>query len=353
MQNPTPTPSKASNKLSAFLTSPERSWWVGLILLAAALSLFTVYDQVFHRVGEEFIWEEQLRFQRWVVEGTSVDPWQYRIFVPYLIEGVREIIKGLGFAASYAKVFFALRLLQNFLIFVAAAGFLRRLAIKRSHTAIALVILAWSFTYSGFQSHLGFDTYFDILFYVLAVYLLLRGSLRWIVPLAILAAFNRETSLFIPFIVFAAGLRIRPRISIEREHAIVGAASLALMVVIIVTVRLIYGPRPFLEIAVPGWDLFVRNLTSVDTYFYLFATFSAVPVIALLRIKEWPPLLVRILWLMLPVWVVIHLFMGVASEARLFLVPYVLVFLPGAFVRREQVRPGEAPPAASIGDAQV
>jgi hypothetical protein len=341
MHNPIQTPAKASSRLSTFLSNTERSWWIGLLLLASALSIFTVYDQVFHRVGEEFIWEEQLRFQRWVMEGTSVDPWQYRVLVPYLIEGVREIIKGLGFAASYAKVFFALRLLQNFLIFVAAGCYLRRLSIKRSHTAIALAILAWSFTYSGFQSHLGFDTYFDILFYILAMILLLRGSLKWIIPLSILVAFNRETGLFIPLIVLAAGLRIRPKLSIEREHGLVGVISLVLMVVIIVSVRLIYGPRPFLEIAIPGWDLFVCNLTSVDTYFYLFATFSAIPIIALLRIKEWPLLFVRILWLMLPVWVVIHLFMGVASEARLFLVPYVLIFLPGAFVHRGPDQPGE------------
>lgn len=322
----------ASSKLSSFLSSPEFSWWMGFLLLSAVLSMFTVYDQVFRRVGEKFIWDEQLRFQRWVIEGTSINPWQYRILVPYLIEGIREIMLSLGFVGSYLKIFFGLRLIQNFLIFIMIALYFRRLSIKRSNVVIAVIILAWGFTYSGYRSHLGFDTYFDILFYLTAAYLLLRKSLFWIIPLSILVAFNRETGLFIPMIVIIDGMRFRPKISIERKHALVGGLSLLLMVGIIVSVRLIYGPRPYLNIAVPGWDLFIRNITSIDTYYYLFATFSVIPVISLLRYKQWPRLLVQMLWLMVPIWVLIHLFMGVTHETRLFLVPFVLIFLPGIFV---------------------
>jgi hypothetical protein len=332
MHNLNQMPAKAKSKLSTFFSNPETFWWMGFLLLAGVLSLFTVYDQVFRRVGEKFIWDEQLRFQRWVIEGTSIDPWQYRILVPYLIDVTRKILIDLGFVGSYLKIFFGLRLFQNFLIFIMIALYFRRLSIKRSHVVIAVIMLAWAFTYSGYMSHLGFDTYFDILFYLMAAYLLLKDSLFWIIPLSILVAFNRETGLFIPLIVIIGGMRFRPRLTIERKHAIVGLISLVLMVAIIISVRLYYGPRSYLHIAVPGWDLFIRNLTSIDTYFYWFATFSAIPVISLLRYKQWPRLLVQMLWLMVPFWVVIHFFMGLAHETRLFLVPFVLIFLPGLFI---------------------
>jgi len=332
MQKLNQMPAKAKSKLSTFFSNPEVSWWMGYLLLAAVLSIFTVYDQVFRRVGEKFIWDEQLRFQRWVMEGTSIDPWQYRIFVPYLIDVIRKILIDLGFVGSYLKIFFGLRLIQNFLIFIMTALYFRRLSIKRSHVVIAVIMLAWAFTYSGYKSHLGFDTYFDILFYLMAAYLLLKESLFWIIPLSILVAFNRETGLFIPMIVIIGGMRFRPRLTIERKHAIVGLISLVLMVGIIISVRLIYGPRSYLNIAIPGWDLFIRNITNIDTYFYWFATFSAIPVISLLRYKQWPRLLVQMLWLMVPVWIAIHFFMGLAHETRLFLVPFVLIFLPSIFI---------------------
>jgi hypothetical protein len=334
-------PGRAKSRLSDFFSSREVFWWMGFLLLAAVLSIFTVYDQVYHRVGEKFIWDEQLRFQRWVIEGTSVDPWQYRIFVPYLIDAIHEIAIDWGFIGDYLKIFFGLRLIQNFLIFIMVALYFRRLSIKHSQIVIAVIMLAWAFTYSGYQSHLGFDTYFDILFYLLAAYLLLKESLFWIIPLSILVAFNRETGLFIPLIVIVGGMQFRPRLTIERKHVAVGLISLVLMVGIIISVRLIYGPRAFLHIAIPGWDLFVRNITSFDTYFYWFATFSAIPVIALLRYKQWPRLLVQMLWLMVPVWVVIHFFMGVAYETRLFLVPFVLIFLPGLFICSSRHRSNE------------
>ena len=98
-------------------------WIIGLVIISTLLTGFTVYDQVFNRVGLNFIWDEQLRFQRWVIEGTSIDPWQYRIFAPYLIEGIRGFVEWIGLTSSYGRIFFGLRIVQNFLIFISVGWY--------------------------------------------------------------------------------------------------------------------------------------------------------------------------------------------------------------------------------------
>ena len=120
-----------------------RAIWTSVLILSALLfALFTVYDQVFHRVNLKYIWDEQLRFHRWVIEGTSIDPWQYRILTPYSIEAIRWIFDSFGFSFSYGRVFFGVRLLQNFLIFLIFPKYLSRLKVNRNHALLGMVILA-------------------------------------------------------------------------------------------------------------------------------------------------------------------------------------------------------------------
>ena len=88
-----------------------------------------------------------------------------------------------------------------------------------------------------------------------------------------------------------------------------------------------------------GMDMFLFNLTNPWTYWSIFATTGFIPIIALARYKAWPPVLRRFFWLLIPAWVVIHLFLATIAEARLFLVPYSLVILPAAFARTSDIDP--------------
>jgi len=59
-------------------------WILGLVAASLALTAFTVYDQVFNRTGLAFLLDEQLRFHRWIIEGTSTDRRQCRVLTAHL-----------------------------------------------------------------------------------------------------------------------------------------------------------------------------------------------------------------------------------------------------------------------------
>ena len=306
-------------------------WNIGLIIISILLTGFTVFDQVFNRVGLKYIWDEQLRFQRWVIEGTSIDPWQYRIFAPYLIEGIRRFVEWIGFASSYGRIFFGLRILQNLLIFITVGWYWTKVGISKYFVVIAMMILAWGFTYSNYGSGLAFDTYFDLLLYILAALAIIRERYLWIIPLTALAAINRETGILIPILLLSSTVKLRPKISIDKRHVYIAIACLLIFSLLYAGIRIAYGPRPFDHMHEPGLNQFLANLKNPFTYYSSLATFLLFPILALLRWRSWPGILRRFFWVLVPIWTVVHSFTSVLAEARLFLVPYAVVIIPAVF----------------------
>jgi hypothetical protein len=135
------TPSPARHARTSALRSPGLAWRAFIVLTALLLTLFTVYDQVFRRVSLKYIWDEQLRFHRWIIEGTSIDPWQYRVLAPYLIEAVRWAFEALAIPFSYGRAFFGLRLMQNMLIFLLWPAYFSRHRVRRNLTLLGMLIL--------------------------------------------------------------------------------------------------------------------------------------------------------------------------------------------------------------------
>ena len=62
----------------------------------------------------------------------------------------------------------------------------------------------------------------------------------------------------------------------------------------------------------------------------LFGTLGIIPLLDILSVRLWPVGLRAFFWAIVPVWLVVHSFVGVLAETRLLLVPFVLVLLPGA-----------------------
>ncbi len=312
----------------------SRQWMLLLLSIALFLALFTVYDQVVHRKGLDYLWDTQLRFHRWILEGVSVSPWQYRVFSPYVIEGIIRILQELGHPAPHALVFVAFRVLQNMAIFTLCGLYWRRLGVSRNAIIIGLMCLAWGMTYAGYRSHLAFDTYSDVVFYLIGGLLVLSRRDFWLVPLTALAALNRETSALLPFLLPAARLEVRSRLHLDRKTTVIWIAGLLIFCIIYVGLRLTLGPR---AIMTPydrtiGLDLLFYNAANLYTYFSLFATFAFFPLLAMVRWKQWPHVLRRFFWVVMPIWVAVHIFASVVAEARLFLVPYVLILLPAALI---------------------
>jgi len=308
---------------------------LSIIFTLACIVLFsvlTVYLQVM-ALEKPFMYylEEGLQIERHtdVLQGTAPNPWQYRVLADYLVEGAIRLFRDLDVPHPVGSAFIAFRFVQNLLIFLLAYLYYRKLALPPAHALLGLGILAWGMTYAYYDSDLQFNTYFDIIFYLLAGLLVLHGKPVWLTPLMVFAALNRETSGLIPFMALALVLPWKPE---NKKTAIIAAASLVIFAVIFVALRLTYPNQP---ISTPyghhmGFDLLQYNLFRGITWAQLFATLSVIPALALLGHKKWHPALKIFFWVIVPVWFVIHPFTSVMAETRVFLVPQALVFIPGA-----------------------
>jgi hypothetical protein len=62
----------------------------------------------------------------------------------------------------------------------------------------------------------------------------------------------------------------------------------------------------------------------------LFSTFGILPLVALLGYRWWPPLLKLWFWLIVPLWITVHVLSALINESLLFTEPNVLILVPGA-----------------------
>lgn len=307
-----------------------------VFVLACVLlfSILTVYWQVM-ALEKPFLFylEQGLQMQRHtaVLEGTAGNPWQYRIFADYLVEGAIRLFQNLDIPHPVASAFISFRFVQNILIFLLAYLYYKKLSLSAAYSLVGLSLLAWGMTYAYYDSDLQFNTYFDIIFYLLAGLIILFEKPLWIIPLMLLAAFNRETSGLIPFMALA--LILYPQAGSSRQkNLIIASISLAIFAIIFVGLRFAF---PNQATSVPhghtmGLDLLQYNLFRGITWAQLFATLSIIPALALFAYKKWPPALRIFFWVIVPAWFLIHPFTSVMAETRVFLVPQVLIFIPGA-----------------------
>jgi hypothetical protein len=211
-------------------------------------------------------------------------------------------------------------------------------------------------SYSHYDSDLQFNTFFDIIFYLLAGLCILYGKFFWIAPITLLAALNRETSGLIPFLLLSVSMCALPKTSF-RKVIPVFVTSFATYIAVFVGLRLFYGSQ---ELLIPyghhpGLDLLQYNLFRLVTWQRLIATLSIIPMIAIVGYQRWPLQLRVFFWVIVPIWFLIHAVGAVMAETRLFLVPQAMVLIPGALLSiTQQAHDPTAPPLrfGAAGDAQ-
>jgi hypothetical protein len=324
------------------INSNPRAVLYAVLAVAILFSLVTVAWQV-QTLGLPYLetWN-QIQRHNAVLQGTAGNPWQYRVLAEYAAEGFIRIFQGMNFPHAVAVAFIFFRLLQNVLIFLAAFYYYRRLRLSIPHGLMGLGILTWSMTTALYDSDLQFNTYFDILFFLLAGMAILSEKPLWIIPLTVLAAFNRETSGLIPLMLLAAQYRTPPG---KARTLSIGTAgfSLALYAAIFVGLRLYYGHQELILAYghAPGFDLLSYNLLRLITWVMLIATLGILPILAICSYSHWPCVLRSFFWVIVPVWFLVHAFVSVMAETRLFLVPQALIFIPGALIL---LSPGNTPP---------
>lgn len=267
-----------------------------------------------------------------MLEGDSefFNPWQYRILSTYAVEYFYQAAHGLSDKITRTHAFLIFRTGQNVLILFMLHLYLVAFGIRNPWLIVAgLVLTGFCMATSVFKSDLSFNTYFDILFYLTAAWLIIKEKLIWLIPLTGLAALNRETSLLIPFMAIAAYVPYAIG-QIPKRTMLIVASSLLLFAVMFISVRMYYGYQP--AKGIHGMSSFMDylkfNLTFFRLYPELMGTFTILPVVVILFFKRLPHLLKQWFWLICPVWFAIHLAYSTAVETRLFLVPQVLIFIP-------------------------
>lgn len=304
-----------------------------LALAAAAVgALFTTSEHVRAR-GHDYIEHGiQMERHRAVLTGEAGNPWQYRVLAPCLVETWRGLIRQLPLPRPDLVAFVSFRLLQDFAILLCAFAYYRQLGFASSLAYLGMALLLWGMSYSHYDSDLQFNLFFDVLFYLSAALCVGKGRWYLVLPLAVLAASNRETGVLLPFLALLptrAGEDWRQRV---RSRAGLVAASLLLFGGISLYLRSAFpGQRLIVPYGhAPGAPLLRYNLLRRETWRQLFATMNFTPFFAAAAWRQWPPFLRGAFVVLIPPWVTVHAVAAVMAESRLFLVPMALVVIPGA-----------------------
>jgi hypothetical protein len=339
MNDTKPTGQKIKLKTIALATA--------IVVFGLLLGNFTTSQHVkargiyYFRSGEQ---GTQLMRHKAVLEGEAGNPWQYRVLAPYLVRVVFKIFVRLNIEHYKAAAFIFFRTMQDAVILILSFVYYRKLRLSMSHALLGMILLAWGMSYSHYNSDLQFNTFFDVIFYLLAGLCILQGRFVWIIPITILAALNRETSGLIPFLLLATAFFVLPKGSV-RKVLPVFISALVSYLAIFIGLRIIYGEQVLLIASgnPPGFDLLWYNISRAITWEQLFATLNIIPIVAMFGYQKWPRQLRVFFWVIVPNWLIIHAFVAVMAEGRLFLVPQAMVFIPGALYLAHQAGTSTSP----------
>ena len=305
-----------------------------LVVTLIGISILCWFTVELQLDSHNYKMEAQLKLHQEVLNGIAGDPWQYRVLSPYLLEPILSWFSAHNSPEAALMVFGTFRLLQNFLILVIAFFLYLRLTGSQIFSLTGVVLLAWSMSHAFWNSDLQFNTYFDLLFYLIFFILYLkRASSLCFVALIAIAALNRETSglmglLLIVLSQFDSNLEQ----TFRKPYAYTGVLSLIIFVSIYIALRNTFPVQTLLGSGAHypwTWSMVEHNLFRKITYINLFATLSIIPMIALFGVKTWPRMLKIIAIVLVPLWLVVHFIAAVSAETRMFLVPQAIVFIPG------------------------
>lgn len=310
-------------------------------------------------------------------QSSFYNPWQYRILSPLIAEGgmwvynhtVNKVfpiegnhhfvikntsgpnekrdsfleLLGNPDALKYFIVFIVFRFVEHFFIFFLAWRLWGAFVKSKWLLFFGLSFLSLAIGNAGDVADLAFNTYLDIIFYLLTANLIIyKWNPAWLLLITPLAALNRETGMLIPYLYFIS-LTDFSQLSVRRLNlraikfppfktwVFVGILY-AIFFSIFIGLRIYYGYRPQQEWRVPaGWQMLKLNLfspTGFKAYMELIGTFAVIPFIILYRFRYFPEILRKWFILIVPIWFGVHYLSVVAYQTRLFLVPIIIIFIP-------------------------
>ncbi|MEX1238340.1 MAG: hypothetical protein WEB30_01435 [Cyclobacteriaceae bacterium] len=321
----------------------DKFFWFTCFLI---MSLYILHEHSTSGVAIDL--DTMMARHRNFINGNSefFNPWQYRILAPFMLEGLVQIFIKISPGAPEVLPYLFLRFLQNMILLYIAFYFYRELKISNPVILFAgMLLLCFNISNSVFRSDLSFNTYFDVIFYLLAGWAIVTNRFIWIIPITFFAALNRETSGFIPLMLVAAFTGKDWKNSLK-ERLVIGGISLALFAACFVTIRLYYGYQEAKGIhgITSPIDYLSFNFTFLRMYPQLFGTLALIPVVVIICFNKIPRILRNWFWLIVPSWILIHLIKSITAETRLFLVPHALIFIPAMLYLAEYYVSSNSPP---------
>jgi hypothetical protein len=263
-----------------------------------------------------------------VLRGEAGNPVQYRALPEYLWDWLIRFQTARGSGDPIYTSLEVLRYSQNLLLFCLAYTYFRKLGLGLQTAMLGMAVFTLMLTSAVAPNWMRLSSNFDASFYLIAALLILTRRDWWIVPLSVVAAVNREASGFIPFMLLAARIpELAVRNTRTRVLVIVGTA-VAVWLVVYAALRLLYPPQPL--VTDTGLVAIQLNLLRETSWMNLFGTFGILPLVAVMGYRWWPPLLKIWFWLIVPLWITVHVVSALINESLLFTEPNVLILLPGA-----------------------
>lgn len=339
------------------------SLWLGALFLALFVTLWQVRCCGYIQLDLDWTYQRSAN----VIAGTAISPWQYRVLSHWGYRALTIMASTLGFDNPQHEALCIFRLVQNVAILALAALYYRRLGLTDNAVTVGLSMLAFGMLHTLHFSDMSFDTYSDVIFYLVAGLLILYQKPLWLLILMPLAALNRETSGLIPFMLLTFSFGCSRQRTVRIHAVLISILALVLYFAVFFGLRHAYGSRPDMGgHSILSKCLIVNNFTNEQSWLQLCVTMGLLPLLAVCSLRACPKPLQCFFWSIVPVWFLVHFVSAVVAETRLFLVPLAVALVPcmlfglgpitayqrgrqegGTQNRREPTVPVNATPSAS------
>ena len=365
------------------------------------MCLYPIYTNYFYGKGFEHYYRHIA-----YLEGRSMffNPWQYRVLAPAIIEGgfdlynatvhrlfdVESYIYGkvsqeennqeklmrmlsADDFVRYNIIFLIFRFSLHIVLYMLLYLQLKKMTDNHLLAMIGVSVASLVMGNAVNDSDLSFNTYIDVILYQLTMLVILnKKNGWWILLIVIVGAFNRETSLLIPFIYFISQVNFNEigtknllrsifsqKLFKSANAVLISALSFVFFCLIFIAIRHFVGYQEYADWRTPrGLPMIKLNLLSfpgIKTYNEVFGVVALLPFFGYFYIKKLPSLYCYMLLSFVPIWFFVHLSSVVLYQSRLFLVPTIIVFIPTTIYLISRARVGNNTQMVTgiIGDNEV